>query len=92
MSTGSAALEDIAAAGRLQGAGERVCRSVLPHHRVLRRKLQAQLEQLFVLAMGAERKDLEAIGVTRDDVERALPDRAGGAQDGQAPGGGFSHV
>lgn len=36
--------------------------------------------------MGAERKDLEAIGVTRDDVERALPDRAGGAQDGQAPG------
>jgi hypothetical protein len=42
--------------------------------------------------MGAERKDLEAIGVARDDVERALPDRTGGAQDGQAPGGGFSHV
>ena len=89
---GLAAQHRGAAAGRLQGAGERVCRSVLPHHRVLRRKLQAQLEQLFVLAMGAERKDLEAIEVTRDDVERALPDRAGGAQDGQAPGGGFSHV
>lgn len=45
-------------------------------HRDVRRKAQALGDELLAVAVGRERMNREAFRMTRDDVERAVSDRA----------------
>ena len=59
-------------------------RGVVRERRVGNRKTPALLGELLDVAMRAERHDAETVRVARDDIERALADRAGGTQDRDA--------
>ena len=50
-------------------------------HRVVRRMRAAECDERVDLRAGREHARAQAAGVARDDIERAGPDRAGGAED-----------
>ena len=57
-------------------------------HRDFRLEAQALLDELVAVAVRAQRIDGETVRMARDDVERAVSDRARGTEQGKS----FLHI